>query len=74
MAEHQTGPVELGAPMDYNEHQKTYSLFLSSFKYGTLFVAALLLGMLSGLIAGAGFLAGILTFLIVLVVGLFVLR
>ena len=30
MDNHQTGPVETGAPMDYREHQKTYDLFLQA--------------------------------------------
>ncbi|MGQ7730952.1 aa3-type cytochrome c oxidase subunit IV, partial [Streptococcus suis] len=32
-----TGPVELGAQMDYSEHEGTYKLFIKLAKYGTLF-------------------------------------
>ncbi|MGO8448194.1 aa3-type cytochrome c oxidase subunit IV, partial [Rhizobium ruizarguesonis] len=28
MAEHHTGPVDTGAPMDYKEHEKTYDMFI----------------------------------------------
>ena len=30
MAEHHNGPVELGAPMDYPEHEKTYDFFIAA--------------------------------------------
>ncbi|TIT49940.1 MAG: aa3-type cytochrome c oxidase subunit IV, partial [Mesorhizobium sp.] len=36
MAEHTpTGPVELGAKMDYAEHDRTYAGFLALAKYGS---------------------------------------
>ncbi len=46
MADHSpSGPVEMGAAMDYPEHEKTYAGFLALAKYGTLFCAALLVAM-----------------------------
>ncbi|MDL2399331.1 aa3-type cytochrome c oxidase subunit IV [Rhizobium mayense] len=69
MAEHHTGPVEMGAPMDYKEHEKTYNLFLRAAKLGTTIVAALLIGMAAGFFGHAGFLGGFLIFIILAVVG-----
>ncbi len=74
MAEHHVGPVETGAPMDYREHEKTYSMFLSGAKYGTMVIVALLLAMAAGFFGGGGFLGGILTFIIFVVIGTFLLR
>ena len=46
MADHTpTGPVELGAKMDYEEHERTYTLFLGLAKYGSLVTGALLIAM-----------------------------
>ena len=43
MADHTpTGPVELGAKMDYAEHDRTYAGFVTLAKYGSLFVRSLL--------------------------------
>ncbi|GAA3089382.1 aa3-type cytochrome c oxidase subunit IV [Rhizobium viscosum] len=74
MAEHHTGPVETGAPMDYKEHEKTYNMFIAGTKYGTMLLIALMLAMAAGFFGGAGFLGGILVFLIILVAGIFLLR
>ncbi|CDM59259.1 MULTISPECIES: aa3-type cytochrome c oxidase subunit IV [Rhizobium] len=74
MAEHHTGPAEVGAPMDYKEHEQTYSMFLAAAKYGTLFLVALLLGMAAGFFTGAGFLGGLVVLLIVFIAGLVLLR
>ncbi len=49
MAEHHTtAPAELGAPMDYPEHDKTYAGFMGVFKWGTVAVVALLVAMAFG--------------------------
>jgi hypothetical protein len=74
MAEHHTGPVELGAPMDYKEHEHTYNMFLAAAKYGAMFLVALLAGMATGFFSGAGLLGGLLVFLIILVAGILLLR
>jgi hypothetical protein len=37
MVEHlQSGPSELGAPMDYAEHERTYAMFLTAAKLGVV--------------------------------------
>lgn len=74
MAEHHSGPVETGAPMDYREHEKTYGLFIAGAKYGSMLIAALMLAMAAGFFGGAGFLGGILVFIILVVIGVFLLR
>lgn len=62
------------AEMDYPEHEKTYSLFIALFKWGSLGIIALLLGMMVGLIMGSGVIASVLTFAVALVIGYFALR
>ncbi|MFB2550293.1 aa3-type cytochrome c oxidase subunit IV [Ensifer soli] len=74
MAEHHSGPVEMGAPMDYAEHEKTYTLFLAGAKYGTIFCVALLLAMAAYFFTGIGALASILLFVILNVAGAILLR
>ncbi|PYE86295.1 aa3-type cytochrome c oxidase subunit IV [Phyllobacterium leguminum] len=61
---HKTGAAELGAPMDYAEHEKTYSGFLSVAKWGTVAVIAILAAMAFGFFAGGPFSAVILFILI----------
>ena len=74
MAEHTpTGPVELGAKMDYAEHDRTYHGFLALAKYGSLFCGALLLAMAFGFFAG-GFFSATILFLLILAAGAFILR
>jgi hypothetical protein len=74
MTEHPTGPSEVGAPMDYREHEKTYSLFLASAKFLTIFIAALLIGMAAGFFGHAGMIGGALVFLVLAVAGMFLAR
>jgi hypothetical protein len=74
MAEHHSGPVEMGAPMDYPEHEKTYNFFIAAAKYGTLFCVALLIAMAAGFFTSAGFFSGFLLLIILNVVGYFLLR
>jgi hypothetical protein len=74
MADHSpTGPVELGAKMDYAEHDRTYAGFLALAKYGSLFCGALLLAMAFGFFAG-GFFSALILFVLILAVGAFILR
>ncbi|RUW93942.1 aa3-type cytochrome c oxidase subunit IV [Mesorhizobium sp. M7A.F.Ca.US.010.02.1.1] len=74
MADHSpTGPVELGAKMDYAEHDRTYAGFLALAKYGSLFCGALLVAMAFGFFAG-GFFSATILFVLVLAVGAFILR
>jgi len=75
MADHASdGPVELGAKMDYSEHEKTYSVFLALTKYGTLATAALLIAMAFGFFTSAGFISATILFILLVAVGAFILR
>ncbi|MCY1666091.1 aa3-type cytochrome c oxidase subunit IV [Rhizobium sp. SL86] len=74
MDNHQTGPVETGAPMDYREHEKTYDMFLAGTKWGTMMVVVLLLAMVGGFYAGGGLLGGLLLFVILNAAGFYLLR
>lgn len=64
MAEQHGYETSSPTPMDYREHEKTYAFFLTIFKLGTIWVIAILLGMMVALMTSAGFLAGFLTFLL----------
>ena len=59
MSEHHTGPVELGAEMNYAEHEKTYNGFLALTKYGTMMLCVLMLAMVAGFFTSAGFRGGL---------------
>lgn len=75
MADHaSTGPVELGANMDYAEHEKTYSIFLAIAKYSSVAIAALLIAMAFGFFTSAGFISATVLFVILNVVGIYLLR
>lgn len=75
MADHApTGPVELGAKMDYAEHEKTYSMFLALAKYGTLACVALMIAMAIGFFTSAGFISATILFILINAVGAYVLR
>ena len=74
MSEHHSGPVETGASMNYNEHEKTYDLFISATKYSTVFLVALLIAMAAGFFGGAGFLGGTFIWIVLSVAGVFLLR
>ncbi|AID34018.1 cytochrome C oxidase subunit IV [Mesorhizobium sp. SEMIA 3007] len=74
MADHSpTGPVELGAKMDYAEHDRTYAGFLALAKYGSLFCGALLIAMAFGFFAG-GFFSALILFALIMAAGAFILR
>jgi len=75
MADHTpAGPVELGADMDYAEHDRTYHGFLALAKYGALTCAAVLISMAFGFFAGGGFFSSLILFIIICAVGGFLLR
>ncbi|MEM8750877.1 MAG: aa3-type cytochrome c oxidase subunit IV [Pseudomonadota bacterium] len=59
---------ENGAPMDYPEHEQTYSMFLWLTKWGVFFNIALLVAMAVGFFMGGGALGGILTFIVLMIV------
>ncbi|MGH6763533.1 MAG: aa3-type cytochrome c oxidase subunit IV [Phyllobacterium sp.] len=74
MAEHHnTGPAELGAAMDYAEHEKTYDLFIGLSKWSTVVCVALLIAMAFGFFTTAGFVSSTILFFIVMAVAWFVL-
>ena len=74
MSEEHSGPVEVGASMDYREHDKTYDLFIAGAKYGTAIIVALMLAMAAGFFGGAGFLGGTFIWIVLSVAGVFLLR
>jgi hypothetical protein len=75
MADHTpSGPVELGADMDYAEHDRTFHLFVSLAKYGALISAAILIAMAFGFFTTAGFFSSLILFAIVCAVGIYLLR
>ena len=75
MADHSpTGPIELGAQMDYSEHEKTYSRFVMLAKFGSVFCAALLVAMAFGFFTSAGFFSGLILFVVLAAAGTFLLR
>ena len=65
MAEHHTtAPAELGAPMDYAEHEKTYAGFAGLVKWSTVALVALMIAMAFGFFAGGFFSATVLLILV----------
>ncbi|MBD0414366.1 aa3-type cytochrome c oxidase subunit IV [Oryzicola mucosus] len=75
MADHTpAGPIEIGAKMDYPEHERTYAMFIHLAKYGTLVCVALLIAMAFGLLGGAGFIASTILFVLICAVGGFLFR
>lgn len=67
-------PAELGAQMDYQEHENTYDLFLAITKYTTLFVVALLVSLAFGMFTAAGFILATVLFILICVIGAYFLR
>jgi hypothetical protein len=70
----QSGPVELGAAMDYREHEKTYEMFLAGAKWGTMVIVVLMIAMAAGFFGGAGAIGSLALFIILNVAGVFLLR
>lgn len=70
----QTGQLELGASMDYPEHQRTFGLFVALTKYISLGSAALLIAMAFGFFTSAGFISATILFILICVVGAYLLR
>lgn len=73
MAEHHSGPAEVGASMDYAEHEKTYNGFLFAAKYGTMMVVVLLICMAIGFFTSAGFVFSTLLFIVLTALGFYLL-
>ena len=68
------GPVELGAEMDYAEHERTYGLFVALAKYGLLITIALLIAMAFGFFTTAGFVSSVILFVLLSAAGIWLLR
>lgn len=56
-----------GAPMDYPEHESTYSMFMALVKWGIIFNVALLIAMAAGFFMGAGFIGGLIIFIVLMI-------
>ena len=69
-----TGPAELGAEMDYSEHEKTYSLFVGLAKWNVLVIIALLIAMAFGFFTSAGFFSATILFILICALGFYLLR
>jgi hypothetical protein len=69
-----TGPIELGADMDYAEHDRTYNGFLVLAKYGTLVCVAILIAMAFGFFTSAGFFSATVLFILINAIGGYLLR
>ncbi|WEX10215.1 aa3-type cytochrome c oxidase subunit IV [Chelativorans sp. AA-79] len=68
------GPAEMGAEMDYAEHERTYNLFLNISKYVCLVVGALLVAMAFGFFTAAGIISSTILFILICAVGAWILR
>lgn len=68
------GPAEMGAEMDYAEHERTYDLFLTISKYSCLVVAATLIAMAFGFFTAAGFISSTILFILICALGVWILR
>ena len=73
MSEQTEADPQGGAPMDYREHDRTFSLFLTLTKWGTIATAAVLIAMAFGFFAGGGLVGGIIAFVLLVIVARFVL-
>lgn len=60
--------------MDYPEHEKSYSMFVSITKWTTLHCIALLVAMAFGFFTSAGFVSSTVLFVLLLAVGAFFMR
>lgn len=68
---HPTGPAETGAEMDYAEHERTFSMFLTVIKWMVAICVALLVAMAFGFFAGGGLFGGIVVFVVLTAVTYF---
>lgn len=64
--------LELGAAMDYPEHEQTYKGFVGLVKWGTTALVSLLIAMAFGFFVG-GFISGAIVFALVMVAAWFIL-
>jgi len=74
MSSETTERAELGAEMDYPEHEKTYHLFLVLARYGSMHIIALLIAMAVGFFTSAGFFTAFVVFVVLSILGYFLLK
>ena len=72
MAEHGDDRDDAPPAMDYAEHERTFALFMTITKWGTIATVAVLVAMAFGFFAGAGLFGGILVFVLLMVVAWFI--
>ena len=59
--------------MDYAEHDRTFALFMTLTKWGTIASVAVLIAMAFGFFAGGGLIGGTIVFFLLLVLAAFML-
>lgn len=69
-----SGPIELGAKMDYAEHEATYARFIMLAKYGAIFCVALLAAMAFGFFTSAGFFSATILMVLICAIGFYAFR
>lgn len=70
MAEIHYDPADLGAKMDYPEHERTYQGFLFVVKWGTIILIALMAAMAFAFFA-AGWFSGVILFALIIAAAIF---
>ena len=66
MADHiPDAPLEMGAKMDYSQHEKTYARFIMLAKYASLVCLALVVAMAFGFFTNAGFFSATILFFVI---------
>jgi len=70
MSTNEPGPDNHGGPMDYQEHEKSYDLFVKGVKYGTMHIVFVLIALAVGFFTPAGFILSVLLFVILSVGGI----
>jgi len=73
MADQNSSSTKENSVMDYNEHERTYDMFMIGAKWLTIICVAILIGMAFGFFAGMGLIGGTLVFLIVCAASKFIL-
>lgn len=74
MSAEATERAEVGAEMDYPEHEKTYRLFLHLARYGAMHIVVLLIAMAIGFFTSAGAVTAFIVFVLLSVLGYYLLR
>jgi len=68
------GPLELGARMDYAEHERTYKMFVQLTKWGAIVCVALLAALGLAFFGGGGFFSAVVLFAVIVSGGGYILR